>query len=384
MSSWIFTIKAKSTKTMARRGEVTMSRGVVQTPNFMPIGTQGAIKALSMEDMLRLWAEIILWNTYHLWVRPWTKVIDAAWWLHAFNSWNKPILTDSWGYQVFSLWALRKITEEGVMFREERSGKKYFLSPEESMRIQTTLWSDVALILDHVLPAQPSVNETWDSVRRTDRWMRRAVQERENLHPDYTKDGSMPMLRWIPQWMHYPDIRKAHAESIQEFDFPGYSIWWIASNTNSEETTLMEVRTQTTILEAHKPRHLLWVGTPRELVQCVAAWIDLFDCVYPTRSARHWSLIFEVDENHYECVRIVGKRYEFDFSPISPDSIIPELRTYSKAYLRHLMRAKELLGKRLATLQNLDFYYRLMRRMQTKIEDGSFDDWYGNYKRVTR
>lgn len=383
-ASWIFTIHARWATTMARRGEVKMSRGVVQTPNFMPIGTQWAIKWLSMEDMHALGAEIILGNTYHLRIKGRKELIKRAGWLHAFNTRDKPILTDSWGFQVFSLWDLRKVEEEGVTFREQKSGKKYFLSPEESMRIQTVLWSDVALILDHVLAAQPTKAQTRDSVRRTDRWMHRAVAERERLHPWYVKDGSMPMLWGIPQGMHYPEIREAHAHSIQAFDFPGYSIWGIASNTNTEETTLMEVRTQTQILEDHKPRHLLWVGTPRELVQCVAAGIDLFDCVYPTRNARHGSIFLEIDDDHYESVRIVSKRFEFDFSPICEDSVVPELRTYSKAYLRHLIRSKELLGQRLATLQNLDFYYRLMRRMRTKIENGSFDAWYMKYKRVVR
>lgn len=367
---------------MARRWEVKMYRGVVQTPNFMPIGTQGAIKALSMKDMHNLWAEIILGNTYHLRVKPGLEVLEEAWWLNTFNTWDKPILTDSGGFQVFSLWKLRTVADEWVTFREQKSGKKFFLTPEESMRIQTTLWSDVALILDHVLPAQPTKAETRDSVRRTDRWIKRAVTERNKLHPKYQKDWSMPMLRGIPQWMHYPDIRKAHAESIQAFDFPWYSIWWIASNTNSEEITLMEVHTQTQILEKHKPRHLLWVWTPREIVQCVAIGIDLFDCVYPTRAGRHGTVFFEVDENTYELVQMKASRFEKDFSPISADSELEELRTYSKAYLRHLVKTNEILWCRLATLQNLDFYYRLMRRIQKKISEGTFDTWYQTYDRV--
>lgn len=387
-----FSIQHKSKVNKSRSGIIALHEKTVLTPGFMAIGTAGSVKSLSVGDLDRLGSGIILGNTYHLWIKPGLEVLKQAGGLHKFMNWDGPILTDSGGFQAFSLAAVRKMTEAGVTFKEPKSGDEYFLSPEKSMQIQAVIGSDITLVLDELLPAEVDKETAREAMYRTHRWAERSMQEFRKLKEDqeYRKQvlgmDELPTLNGvlfgIPQGAQFLDLRRESAELTMQLGFDGYSIGGVANGGEPEEVMYAQVLSQTEVLEDHKPRHLLGVGTPRDIVQMVARGIDLFDCVYPTRNARHGTLIFEVDDSTYEEVQITSQRYELDFSPISPDSEIEELRMYSKAYLRHLLRAKELLGMRLATLQNLDFYYRLMSKIRSRIADGSFDSWWEGYKRV--
>lgn len=379
MISPIFQVVHTASTSKARSGILSLSRGQVHTPVFMPIGTQGTVKGLTAEDLLRLESQIILGNTYHLWLRPGLSVLERAGGLHSFSSWDRPILTDSGGFQAFSLSKIRKFTEEGVTFRSHLNGEKRFLSPEISMQIQTVIGSDIALVLDECLEAEVSQKEARRAMWRTRRWAERSQQEFERLRQ---QSGHQNLLFGIPQGAQFAELRKESALLTMELDFPGYSIGGVANGGEPEEVMYEQVLAQTEILESHKPRHLLGVGTPVDVVQMVARGIDMFDCVYPTRNARHGSVLIRVSDTGYQNLHIQNKRFEFDFTPINPDSALPELRSYTKSYLRHLIQAGEILGYRLATLQNLEFYHRLMSDIRTRLQNGSFDGWWPSFHRV--
>jgi queuine tRNA-ribosyltransferase len=380
----IFTINKKHTHSMARTGTVKLARGEVRTPVFMPIGTIASVKSLNCLDLEKIGFDIILGNTYHLWLKPDLEVFKASKWvrsiynplikntresgLHSFQSWQKPILTDSGGFQAWSLSKMRKFTEAGVKFKIPSSGDMRFLSPEISMQIQTTLGSDIALVLDECLSAGVTEKEAKRAMHRTLRWAERSKIEFERLR-ELEPHGNV--LFGIPQGAQYLELRRESARLTMELDFPGYSIGGVANGGEPEEIMYEQVRSQTEILEEHKPRHLLGVGTPKDIINMVKCGIDMFDCVYPTRNARHGSLFFWIDKQNlqYETVKIESKRFENDFTPIYKDSRLEELQIYSKAYLRHLFRAKELLAMRLATLNNLEFYYDLMEILREKINN---------------
>jgi len=375
----IFLQKAKCSKTMARRGEVSLPHGKIQTPVFMPIGTVGSIKSLSMNEMRTLNAEIILGNTYHLWLAPDLEVLKNAGGLHKFNTWDRPILTDSGGFQAFSLSKIRKFTEQGVTFRVPKTGEKRFLSPEISMQIQTILGSDIALVLDECLPAEVSQSEAKRAMYRTRRWAERSKIEFERLR---LENPHKNVLFGIPQGAQFEDLRKESARLTMELNFPGYSVGGVANGGEPEEVMYSQVLSQTQILEPEKPRHLLGVGTPKDIVQMVARGIDMFDCVYPTRNARHGSIIYRLDQYSYQSVQISSAKFKQDFSAINPNSRFSELREYSKAYLCHLFRAKELLAFRLASLHNLEFYLDLMEEIRYRIEQDTFDPWWKNFDHI--
>jgi queuine tRNA-ribosyltransferase len=362
-----FEIKAKCPKTKARTGVLNFGRGKVNTPVFMPIGTVGSVKGLTMDELKNLGAGIILGNTYHLWLKPGTDIIDSFGGLHKFNTWNGPILTDSGGFQAFSLSKTRKFTEEGVTFTVPSNGDKKFLSPEVSMQIQTSLGSDIALILDECLP-------------RTIRWSKRSIAEFNRLQSPNEKFKRR--LFGIPQGAQFNDLRELSAKLTMELGFDGYSIGGVANGGEPEEIMYSQVLAQTNILEEHKPKHLLGVGTPIDIVNMVACGIDMFDCVYPTRNARHGSIFIKVDDTSYSAVQITALKYREDQSPINPNSKFEELRTYSKGYLCHLFRAQELLAYRLATLNNLEYYISLMEEIRTNIEDGTFENFKTSFKRI--
>lgn len=379
----IFQIHHNHIHSKARLGTVSLARGDVQTPVFMPIGTVGTVKGLTCFDLENIGYEIILGNTYHLWLKPDLEIIKQSKWsrpilnpllkqtresgLHSFQSWQKPILTDSGGFQAWSLSKIRKFKEEGVTFKVPTTGETRFLSPEVSMNIQTALGSDIALVLDECLDADVTEKEAIRAMKRTRRWAERSQTEFEKLRQQTPHNN---VLFGIPQGAQFPHLRKESALLTMELDFAGYSVGGVANGGEPEEIMYNQVLNQTDILEDHKPRHLLGVGTPKDIIEMVKRGIDMFDCVYPTRNARHGSVFLWTDRGRleYENVKVSSKYWETDFNPINSNSKLPELQFYSKAYLRHLFRAKELLGMRLATLQNLEFYYELMETLREKIK----------------
>ncbi len=385
----IFEIRVKCPETKARTGLLDLPHGKVQTPAFMSIGTLGTVKTLTMDELALSGAQILLSNTFHLWQKPGLEVLENFGGLHQFNQWRKPILTDSGGFQMFSLRKTHKYDEAGINFKIVETGDQRFLGPEESMQIQTVINSDVALVLDSLPAEEINYQMNKREMERTLRWAERSKAEWIKLH-DNRWVGSQGyegikqnLLFGIAQGARFLDLRRESAERTLEFDFPGYSIGGMAMGLESEESRLAQVDVQTTILEEYKPKHLLGVGTPADLVKFAALGIDLFDCVYPTRNARHGTLFFEVDENSYSTARILTKKFEFDHSPINSQSKFAELRSYSKAYLRHMFRTKETLAYRLATMHNLEFYHDLTVKIREKINNGSFIKWYKEYCLIT-
>lgn len=375
----IFEILKEDPNSKARTGIVSLRSGKVKTPVFMPIGTLGTVKSLTNSELLTLDFEIILGNTYHLWLRPGMDVIGEAGGLSKFNGFTRPMLTDSGGFQAFSLSKISKFTEEGVTFKSHISGQKMFLSPEISMQIQTTINSDIALVLDECLSAEVDHRKAVSAMKRTQRWAKRSQDEFERLR-EIT--GHNNVLFGIPQGAQFVDLREESAYLTKELDFPGYSIGGVANGGEPEEIMYQQVDAQTSILEKDKPKHLLGVGTPRDIVRMVKAGIDMFDCVYPTRNARHGSLFFWASENGYTVEHITNKKYEKNFEAINKNSKFPELREYSLAYLSHLFKANELLALRLATLHNLEFYHELMILIRRKIEEGTFSSFADSFNKI--
>ncbi len=375
-----FEIKHKSSNTKARTGVLNFDRGQVKTPVFMPIGTVGSVKGLTMSELEKLGAGIILGNTYHLWLKPDMEIMKEFGGLHNFNTWKGPILTDSGGFQAFSLSKIRKFTEEGVKFRVPSSGEKRFLSPEISMQIQTTLGSDIALVLDECLPAEVTYKQAKLALFRTHRWAIRSKAEFDKLQS--TDESHKRRLFGIPQGAQFEDLRELSAKMTKEIGFDGYSIGGVANGGEPEEMMYRQVDVQTSILEENKPKHLLGVGTPIDIVNMVSCGIDMFDCVYPTRNARHGSIFIKHSDTEYSAVQISGQKYFYDKTPINANSKFEELRTYSKGYLCHLFRAKELLAYRLATLNNLEYYIDLMATIHTYIEEDKYEEFKNNFKRI--
>lgn len=382
----IFQIHTKSCRTKARAGQLNLLHGSIQTPAFLSIGTIGTVKTLTMSELAQSGAQILLSNTYHLWLRPGLEVLRTFGGLHNFNRWNGPILTDSGGFQMFSLRHTNSYDEAGIVFIVPESGQRRFLGPEESMQIQTVINSDIALTLDSLPADESDYRMNQQEMQRTYRWAQRSKAEWIRLHDNHWigsqgyQGRPQNLLFGIVQGARFLDLRQQSAEMILELDFPGYAIGGMAMGPEPAESRWAQVDKSTSILEEYKPKHLLGVGKPIDLVRFTAYGIDLFDCVYPTRNARHGTLFFEVDDTAYTTARILHKKFEKDTSPINPNSKFLELQTYSKAYLRHLFKTKEILGYRLATMHNLEFYHNLMSRIRQNIQQQRFDDWYLQYR----
>jgi len=343
------------------------------------------VKSLTMSELLATGAQILLSNTYHLWLKPGLSLLAQFQGLHQFNNWSGPILTDSGGFQIFSLRKNNTTDEQGVTFTVPETGEVRLLTPETSMQIQTIINSDIALVLDSLPSEETNYNLNKEAMERTLRWAKRCKQEWIKLHQGQWIGSTgylstrQNLLFGIAQGARFLDLRKQSAEALLELDFPGYSIGGMAMGPEPEESRLAQVDLQTSILEEYKPKHLLGVGTPLDIVKFVAYGIDLFDCVYPTRNARHGTLFFELDDFTYTSERILHKKFLSDSSPINPKSRFLELRTYSKSYLRHLFKTKEVLAYRLATLNNLEFYHNLMSKIRSKIETQEFDKWWRKF-----
>ena len=347
-------------ETGARAGRLHTPHGSFDTPMFMPVGTQGTVKTLSPEELHTMGAGVILGNTYHLFLRPGHEIVKKAGGLHRFMNWDGAILTDSGGFQVFSLGALRKISEEGVAFRSHHDGSKQFLSPEKSMEIQMALGSDIAMAFDECTPYPADYEYACRSMRLTTRWAKRcqAVHNREDQ-----------ALFGIVQGGMYADLRQESAEQLVAMDFPGYAIGGLS--VGEPKPLMYEVLEQTVpLLPQNKARYLMGVGTPDCLVEGVARGIDMFDCVFPTRVARNGTAITSQGR-----VVIRNAAYIEDFTPLDPECDCYTCRNYSRAYLRHLIRCDEIFGLRLMSLHNLHYLIKLMHQIRTAIIDGNYPEF---------
>ena len=356
----------------ARRGELITVHGTVQTPLFMNVGTVGAIKgAVSSEDLETIGCQVELSNTYHLHVRTGDDLIKRFGGLHKFMDWHRPILTDSGGFQVFSLASMRKIKEEGVTFRSHIDGHKIFMGPEESMQIQSNLGSTIAMAFDECPPAKAERNYVLPSVQRTERWLARCKAEMDRLNSLEDTINKNQLLFGINQGAVYNDIRIENAKRISELDLPGYAIGGLAVGETHEE--MYDVIANTApFLPTDKPRYLMGVGTPANILEAVDRGIDMFDCVYPSRNGRHGHLY-----THFGKININNAKYAEDDRPIEEGCQCPACRRYSRAYIRHLHKSGEMLGLRLCVLHNLYFYNHLMEEIRQAIDE----DRYSSFKK---
>lgn len=354
----------------AKRAELETVHGTVQTPVFMNVGTVGAIKgAVATADLEQIGTQVELSNTYHLHVRPGDRIIRQLGGLHKFMSWDKPILTDSGGFQVFSLAGLRKIKEEGVYFNSHIDGRHIFMGPEESMQIQSNLASTIAMAFDECAPSKADRGYVQASVERTARWLERCKREMARLNALEETINPRQMLFGINQGAVYPDIRIDHARRISEMELDGYAVGGLAVGETHEEMyhILEEV---VPFLPKDKPTYLMGVGTPANILEGVERGIDFFDCVYPTRNGRHGHLYTNQGK-----INLFNARYELDDSPIEEGCGCPACRRYSRAYVRHLLKAKEMLGMRLCVLHNLYFYNTMMSEIRDALDEGRFAEY---------
>ena len=358
----------------ARRGVFTCPHGTAQTPVFMNVGTQGAIKgAVSAHDLKDIGCQIELSNTYHLHLRPGDQVVKQLGGLHKFMAWDGPMLTDSGGFQVFSLASLRKIKEEGVHFSSHLDGRKIFMGPEESMQIQSNLGSDIAMAFDECIENPAPREYVERSIARTTRWLERCVVEHKRLNelPDCVNPGQM--LFGINQGGTYPDLRVQHMQDIAKLDCDGYAIGGLAVG---EPTQVMYdiIDAVEPHMPKEKPRYLMGVGTPSNIIEAVALGVDFFDCVMPARNARHGKLY-----TWQGTINIKNEKYKLDTRPIDPTCTCPACQSFSRAYLRHLITAGEMLAMRLAVMHNLHFYNELMARIRQALDEGTFEQFRAEY-----
>ena len=366
--------QVKKTEGRARRGEFTCPHGTVQTPVFMNVGTQGAIKGgLSAADLEKIGTQVELSNTYHLHLRPGDRVVKQMGGLHKFMTWNGPILTDSGGFQVFSLSSLRKIKEEGVYFASHIDGRKIFMGPEESMQIQSNLGSDIAMAFDECVENPAPYDYVKKSCERTYRWLERCKAELDRLNslPDTVNPGQV--LFGINQGGTYPDLRVWHMKEIAKLDLPGYAIGGLAVG-ESTETMYEIIDAVEPYMPKDKPRYLMGVGTPSNIIEGVARGVDFFDCVMPARNARHGRLF-----TWQGAVNMKNAKYELDPLPIDPECDCPVCRRYSRAYIRHLFKAEELLAMRLCVMHNLYFYNKLTEKIRQALDEGRFAEFRAEY-----
>ncbi|MBD5396284.1 MAG: tRNA guanosine(34) transglycosylase Tgt [Lachnospiraceae bacterium] len=351
----------------AKRGELTTVHGVIQTPVFMNVGTAAAIKgAVSTEDLEQIGTQVELSNTYHLHVRPGDQIVKQMGGLHKFMSWNKPILTDSGGFQVFSLASMRKIKEEGVYFNSHIDGRKIFMGPEESMQIQSNLASTIAMAFDECPSSKADRAYVQNSADRTARWLERCKKEMVRLNSLEDTINKNQLLFGINQGAIFNDIRIEHAKRISDLNLDGYAIGGLAVGETHEEMYYV-IEETIPYLPKDKPTYLMGVGTPANILEGVERGIDFFDCVYPSRNGRHGHLY-----TNYGKINLFNAKYELDERPIEPGCKCPACRRYSRAYIRHLLKAKEMLGMRLCVLHNLYFYNTMMTEIRDALDIGEF------------
>ena len=352
---------------IARRGTLDLVHGSVETPAFMPVGTYGTVKAMSPLELREIGAQIVLGNTFHLWLRPGLEVIEAHGGLHRFMGWDGPILTDSGGFQVFSLGALRKITEEGVTFQSPVNGDKCFLSPEESMRVQRVLNSDIVMIFDECTPYPADERTAGESMRLSLRWAARS----KAAHGDNPN-----ALFGIVQGGMHEQLRDESLRELERIGFDGYAIGGLSVG-EPKEDMLRILRHTAPQLPQHKPRYLMGVGTPEDIVAAVAQGIDMFDCVMPTRNARNGMMFTRLGD-----IKIKNAQYRMDMRPLDGQCGCYTCRNFTRAYLHHLHRIGEILGARLNTIHNLYYYQQLMGEIRAAIETGTFADFAAHFGRM--
>jgi len=350
----------------ARRGRLTTPHGVIETPVFMPVGTQGSVKTLHPDDLVMIDAQIILGNTYHLWLRPGTEVIASFGGLHNFTTWDRPLLTDSGGFQVWSLSKIRKITEQGVQFQSHLDGTSMMLSPEKSMEIQGLFGSDIAMLFDECPPYPCERKYAEESTDLTTRWGKRCKDWIETNKP---QSGNGRQLHFgIVQGSVYPDLREASARALVDLDLDGYAIGGVSVG-EPEEEMFAAIQNAEPFLPQDKPRYAMGLGTPTQLLEMIGQGVDMFDCVHPTRCARHGQAFTPDGPIH-----IKNKEFEFDPLPLSADAH-PHVARFSKAFLRHSFRAGEITAQRVLSFHNLHFYLQLMQNARKAITEGRFREF---------
>jgi queuine tRNA-ribosyltransferase len=362
-----FDILNKDKGSAARAGKLTTDHGAIETPIFMPVGTAGTVKGVHQRELKQdVKAEIILGNTYHLFLRPGMDIIEGAGGLHKFMNWDRPILTDSGGYQVYSLSGSRKITEEGVKFQSHIDGSYHYFTPERAIDIQRSIGADIIMAFDECTPYPCDYAYAKNSMGMTHRWLKRCMDQMEKTSCSY---GYNQALFPIIQGSTYKDLRQESAKVISSFNAVGNAIGGLSVGEPEEDLYEMTALV-TEILPKEKPRYLMGVGTPWNLLECIALGVDMFDCVMPSRNARH-GLLFTSNGT----INIKNKKWSTDFSAIDEHSDCYVDLNYSKAYLRHLLKSGEFLGMQIATIHNLAFYLRLMKEARARIIDGSFTSW---------
>ncbi len=371
-----FELLASDQHSKARRGRLKTAHGAIDTPTFMPVGTQGSVKGASPRELRELNAQIILGNTYHLFVRPGLDVIKHFGGLHNFMSWDGPILADSGGYQIFSLVKLRKITEEGVEFQNHIDGARAFISPEIAMEIQAALGSDIAMVLDECIPYPCEYDYAAKSAELTARWARRCKAVASAVSAEKASNAlrtahstARQLLFGIVQGGAFESLRKQSAQAITELDFDGYAIGGVSVG-EPEAEMMRAVESAEPFLPTHKPRYAMGLGTPPQMLQMIARGMDMFDCVLPTRLARNGTAFTATGT-----LNLKNAEFTLDKRPIEKNCACETCRQFSRGYIRHLIKAEEILGLRLITLHNLHFYLNLMSKARTEIENGTFDQF---------
>lgn len=371
----MYTLKKKELN--ARLGEFKTPHGTVKLPGFMNVATCGAIKgAVSAIDLKNIKCQVQLCNTYHLHLRPGDEVVKSQGGIRKFTSWDGPVLTDSGGFQVFSLSKLRNIKEEGVEFSSHIDGHKIFMGPEESMQIQSNLASTIAMAFDECIANPAEYSYTKNSCERTVRWLKRCKNKMNELNSLESTLNKEQMLFGINQGSTYKDIRIEHMEKIRELDLNGYAIGGLAVGETAEEMYEI-IETVEPYMPQDKPRYLMGVGTPQNILEAVARGVDLMDCVMPSRNARHGKIF-----TWQGSINILNSKFERDENPLDSSCECPTCKNHSRAYVRHLLKSKEMLGMRLAVIHNLYFYNSLMEKIRENLEKGTFEKFYNHYKNI--
>ena len=361
----------------ARRGVMETVHGTIQTPVFMNVGTCAAIRGgISTDDLREIKCQVELSNTYHLHIRPGDKLIHDLGGIHKFFNWDKPVLTDSGGFQVFSLAKLRRIKEEGVYFQSHIDGKRIFMGPEDSMQIQSNLASTIAMAFDECIENPAEYKYVKSSCARTTRWLKRCKDEMARLNSLPETINKNQLLFGINQGSTYKDLRIDHMKQIVELDLDGYAIGGLAVGESAEEM-YETIETVEPYMPVDKPRYLMGVGTPVNILEAVYRGVDFFDCVMPSRNARHGNVFTWKGK-----MTLLNEQYFDDPSPIDPDCNCPACRSYSRAYIRHLFKAKEMLGMRLAVIHNLYFYNELMEKIREALDEGRYEEFYREYREI--